>query len=199
MRRLLDVAATGLIVLILAPLLLLIAFLIWVEDGGAVLFRHERIGRGGETFHCLKFRSMAMDADELLKQLLAQDEASRLQWSADHKLRQDPRVTRIGRVLRASSLDELPQLFNILRGEMRLVGPRPIIAQEISRYGGRYAHYCACRPGLTGLWQVSGRSDVSYRRRVALDTWYARNRCLSLDLKILARTVPAVVARRGSY
>ena len=198
-RQALDVAATALMLLVLAPLLLLIAVLIWLEDGGAVLFRHERIGRGGEAFHCLKFRSMAVNADELLRALLAQDEAARLEWSTDHKLRRDPRVTRIGRILRATSLDELPQLFNVLRGEMSLVGPRPIVAQEIARYGGRYVHYCRCRPGLTGLWQVSGRNDVSYRRRVAIDAWYARNRCLTLDIQILARTIPAVLARRGSY
>ncbi len=194
-----DVAVTALIVLILAPLLVLLAFLIWAEDGGAVLFRHERVGRDGQMFHCLKFRSMAVNADELLRALLAEDEAARREWAADHKLRNDPRVTRIGRFLRATSLDELPQLFNVLRGEMSLVGPRPIVAQEVARYGGRYALYCACRPGLTGLWQVSGRNDVSYRRRVALDSWYARHRSLLLDLQILFRTVPAVLFRRGSY
>ena len=182
-----------------APLMALTALAIYIYDGGPVLFAHRRIGREGQPFRCLKFRSMAVDAEARLERLLANDAAARREWEADHKLRSDPRVTPLGRFLRKTSLDELPQLINVVRGEMNLVGPRPVVQAEAQKYGRRFAHYCAVRPGITGLWQVSGRNDVSYGRRVALDVLYTRRKSFRLDLAILLRTVPAVLMRNGSY
>lgn len=188
-----------LLIVFLLPLLVAVAVAVWAQDRGPVLFAQRRLGRGGRSFRCLKFRTMAVDAEERLALLLSSDPFARAEWERDHKLRRDPRVTRLGGFLRKSSLDELPQLFNVLRGDMNLVGPRPIVEAEISRYGRRYLHYCSVRPGITGLWQVSGRNDVSYRTRVAMDCLYARRRTLGLDLYILAATIPVVLARRGSY
>lgn len=192
----LTVCLTALV--ILAPLLAGLALLIWLQDFGNPIFVHRRLGRGGVDFPCLKFRSMVMDADAKLRQLLTADSAAANEWARDHKLRSDPRITGIGTWLRKSSLDELPQLLNVLRGDMSLVGPRPIVASEVFRYGHYYLHYCSVRPGITGLWQVSGRNDLSYRRRVVLDTVYARTRSLGLDLIIMLMTVPAMLSGRGS-
>lgn len=183
----------------LLPLMLAVALAIWVQDRGPVLFAHRRVGLGGRSFHCLKFRSMALDAEARLQSLLANDPAAAAEWAADHKLRNDPRVTPLGAFLRKTSLDELPQLFNVLKGEMSLVGPRPIVDAEIVRYGRRFTDYCKVKPGITGLWQVSGRNDVSYRTRVAMDAVYAKRKCGRLDVWILAATIPAVLARKGSY
>ena len=197
--RAFDLVVAALVLSIASPLLLLIGTLVWIADGGPALFSQSRIGRGGRHFQCLKFRTMCVDADDRLARLLASDESARREWQADHKLRADPRITRLGLFLRKTSLDEAPQLINVLRGEMSLVGPRPIVDAEVLRYGRRFAAYCAQRPGITGLWQVSGRNDVTYRRRVALDTTYSAKKTLALDIRILAATVPAVLRRRGSY
>lgn len=194
-----EIVITAVALIFLAPLMVLTALLIKLTDAGPVFYRQERIGRGGQPFYCLKFRTMAVDAEARLAGLLANDPLARYEWARNQKLRCDPRVTRVGDFLRASSLDELPQLLNVLRGDMSLVGPRPITASEIARYGIHFRHYCAVRPGLTGLWQVSGRSDVDYRERVVMDVAYVRAKCVTLDLKILFATVPAVVLRRGSY
>ncbi|WP_353225855.1 sugar transferase [Salinisphaera hydrothermalis] len=169
-------------------------------SGKQIFFAHERIGRAGRRFRCLKFRSMYPDAEARLQRLLAHDPCARAEWAENFKLKNDPRVTRFGAVLRRSSLDELPQLFNVLAGHMCLVGPRPIIKDELVRYG-RYARfYLSTRPGMTGLWQVSGRSDTSYRRRVALDCAYVRSQSLGLDLKILFKTIVVVWKRQsGAY
>ena len=183
----------------LSPLLVAVALLIYIQDGGAPIFAHRRIGRGGRHFNCLKFRSMAVDAEERLADLLASDPEARGEWERDHKLRHDPRVTRLGAFLRKSSLDELPQLFNVLRGEMSLVGPRPIVDAEAAKYGRRFRYYCAVKPGITGLWQISGRNDTSYRTRVALDCLYARRRSAIMDFKVMLATVPVVLIARGSY
>jgi lipopolysaccharide/colanic/teichoic acid biosynthesis glycosyltransferase len=183
----------------LAPLMITVALLVYAQDGGPAIFAHKRLGKGGRHFRCLKFRSMAMDAEERLADLLARDPAARAEWEKDHKLRNDPRVTKLGAFLRKSSLDELPQLFNVLRGEMSLVGPRPIVDAEVTKYGRRFRHYCAVKPGITGLWQVSGRNDTSYRSRVAMDCIYAERRNTLLDAKIILATVPAVLLSRGSY
>ncbi|MDB5468424.1 MAG: rfbP [Phenylobacterium sp.] len=183
----------------LAPLMIVLAVAVYMQDGGGAVFAHRRIGRGGRHFPCLKFRSMAVDAEQRLADLLERDPVARAEWERDHKLRNDPRVTPLGAFLRKSSLDELPQLFNVLRGEMSLVGPRPIVDAEVAKYGRRFRHYCAVKPGITGLWQVSGRNDTSYRTRVALDCVYASHRNVWLDASVLARTVPAVLGRRGSY
>lgn len=195
----LDVIIALTALLILAPLMLLLAAIIAIVDPGPIFFAHRRIGRGGQEFYCLKFRSMAVDAEQRLLALLASNEQAREEWARDQKLRDDPRITSIGQFLRKSSLDELPQLFNVLRGEMSLVGPRPIVQNEVNRYGRYFDHYCSVRPGITGLWQISGRNDVTYRRRVALDVTYTRLLTTKLYLRILAGTVPSVLFQRGTY
>jgi exopolysaccharide production protein ExoY len=197
--RVIDVILSAAAIVFMAPAFLVIAAMIWLDDRGPVFFNHERIGLGGRTFKCLKFRSMSVDAEARLENLLATNPLARAEWEREHKLRDDPRITPIGAFLRKSSLDELPQFFNILRGDMSLVGPRPIVDAEVARYGKHFRHYCAVRPGLTGLWQVSGRNDVSYRDRVVMDVAYVRSKCVTLDLEILFKTVPAVLLRRGSY
>jgi Undecaprenyl-phosphate galactose phosphotransferase WbaP len=198
-RRSIDLILASLALIFLAPVMILVALLIWMQDGGSAFYAHGRIGRDGRAFKCLKFRSMLVDSDARLRQLLAESPEARAEWERDHKLRNDPRITALGSFLRRSSLDELPQLFNVLTGEMSLVGPRPIVTAEVKRYGRRFGHYCSVRPGITGLWQVSGRNDVSYRRRVAIDTCYAQRQSLALDLRILVATIPSVLLRKGSY
>ena len=199
LARAFNVGLALLIILFFAPLLLTVAAITRLSDGGPAIFAHRRVGRNGKPFYCLKFRSMAVDAEARLAALIAADPAARAEWEATHKLKQDPRVTRWGAFLRVSSLDELPQLFNVVRGEMNIVGPRPIVQGETHHYG-RYIHnYSSVRPGMTGLWQVCGRSDTTYRRRVAMDVRYVQHKSLWFDLKILVLTVGAVLARRGSY
>lgn len=193
-----DQIAAIILLVLLAPLLVVLAALVRA-DGGPAFYHHRRIGAGGRVFDCLKFRSMVADADGTLRRVLAVDSAAAAEWAATQKLRNDPRITSIGRFLRASSLDELPQLFNVVRGEMSLVGPRPIVRAEIARYGSDIEHYYAAKPGLTGLWQVSGRSDMSYARRVQLDVWYVRNWSLWHDIAILFKTIPAVFLQRGAH
>ena len=192
-----DQVVAMLLLILLAPLLFVIT-LVARLDGGPALYRHRRIGAGGRTFECLKFRTMVPDADRVLDRVLATDAAAAAEWAATQKLRNDPRVTTLGRFLRLSSLDELPQLFNVLRGEMSLVGPRPIVQAEVARYGDEIDYYYEARPGLTGLWQVSGRSDTSYERRVRLDVWYVRNWTLWHDIAIILKTIPAVFLQRGA-
>jgi Undecaprenyl-phosphate galactose phosphotransferase WbaP len=198
LKRGLDVAGAAGLIVVLAPLLLVIAAIVKL-DGGQILFGHKRVGRAGTQFRCWKFRSMVTDADRRLAELLARDPQARAEWDCDFKLRNDPRVTAIGKLLRKTSLDELPQLFNVLRGEMSLVGPRPIVEAEIVRYGNDWSSYCACRPGITGLWQVSGRNDVDYASRVAFDRRYADEWTMKQDLSILLKTVVVVVRRSGAY
>jgi lipopolysaccharide/colanic/teichoic acid biosynthesis glycosyltransferase len=200
-RRLWELLQRGvclLLLLFVLPVMLATAILVRLQDGGPIIFKHRRVGKNGETFECLKFRTMAVDAQERLAELLARDAGAREEWARDQKLRKDPRITRLGGFIRKTSLDELPQLINVLRGEMNLVGPRPIVEAEIARYGRRFRSYRAVKPGITGLWQVSGRNDVAYSTRVALDALYARRRSMGLDLWILVRTVPAVLLRQGS-
>lgn len=199
LTRALDVVGSLALILLLAPLMITIALLVLVTDAGPIIFGHRRLGRDGRVFRCFKFRSMVADAETRLSKLLAVDSAARAEWHRDHKLKNDPRITPIGAFLRRSSLDELPQLFNVLIGDMSLVGPRPIVDAERSRYGRYFGIYCQVRPGLTGLWQISGRNDVSYRRRVALDVAYARSQSFALNVKILLMTVPSVVRAQGSY
>ena len=197
--RMLDMIVALIALFFFLPLMLIIAALIYLTDRGPIFFAHRRIGKSGRHFHCLKFRSMAVDAEVLLSDLLATDPAARAEWARDQKLKHDPRVTQVGAFLRKSSLDELPQILNVLRGDMALVGPRPIVEAEALRYGRYFAHYCSVRPGITGLWQISGRNNVSYRRRIAFDVAYSRSRSALFDIKILALTVPSVVIARGSY
>jgi exopolysaccharide production protein ExoY len=198
LKRTMDFTLTLLIILALSPVLLIIAYLARM-DGGPALFAHSRVGRNGEPFRCLKFRTMVMNADKVLEKVLAEDPQARAEWETDFKLRNDPRITRIGRFLRKTSLDELPQLFNVLKGEMSLVGPRPIVRDEVCRYGAAFHHYARCRPGITGAWQVSGRNDVSYDTRVRLDQNYARFWSASTDIAVLWKTIFVVIQRRGAY
>jgi Undecaprenyl-phosphate galactose phosphotransferase WbaP len=198
-KRALDIVGAGLGLVVLAPFFLIVAMMVRA-DGGPAFFAHQRVGRGGKLFGCLKFRSMVIDSQARLEDLLANDPSARAEWDATRKLKNDPRITRIGRFLRSTSLDELPQLINVLRGEMSLVGPRPVQEAEIDRYyGASAAHYMAVRPGITGLWQVSGRSETSYESRVALDVAYVSRPSLLADIAILLRTPVAVLSRRGAH
>ncbi|NJO21901.1 MAG: exopolysaccharide biosynthesis protein [Sphingomonadales bacterium] len=193
LKRALDVAVASLALILLAPLLLMTALLIKATMGGPVLFAHSRVGLNGKVFRCYKFRTMVNDAEERLRRYLDQDPRIAREWQETCKLAHDPRVTSLGQLLRKASVDELPQLINVLRGDMSCVGPRPITAIELQRYGARAADYLKTRPGLTGLWQVSGRSSLSYASRVELDGLYVRNWSMLLDLAILVRTLPAIL------
>ena len=195
--RALDLAIAIFGMLFLLPLFISVALVLTFQSG-PILIAHRRVGRGGRAFNCLKFRSMVVDAEERLVRLLREDPAARDEWLRNQKLRNDPRVTSVGHFLRRSSLDELPQLFNVLRGDMSIVGPRPIVEAEIARYGRRIAKYYSVKPGITGIWQVSGRNDVAYRTRVAMDCVYANSARPSLYLWLVVATIPAVLSRRGS-
>ena len=197
-KRIFDISICSVALIALSPFMLLIAGLIRL-DGGSSLFGHKRLGRNGKTFPCLKFRTMVMGADERLKEHLKNNPEAAEEWNATQKLQNDPRVTRLGKFLRSSSLDELPQLINVLKGDMSLVGPRPIVRNEIEHYNNDIIHYYRVRPGITGLWQVSGRNDVSYAERVQMDSWYVRNWSLWHDIAILCKTFPAVLKRSGAY
>lgn len=193
-----DIVVAACMLILLLPVMALAAVAIALTSPGPVIFRQARIGMNGREFDCYKFRSMRIDAEEHLASLLQERAKLRDEWNSNHKLRCDPRVTPIGRILRQSSIDELPQLLNVIRGDMSLVGPRPIVRSELPKYGRYITTYFSVKPGLTGIWQITGRNDLSYRRRVAADVWYARSKSLWLDLKILLLTVPAVVTGRGS-
>ena len=186
------------LLLLLSPVMLVITFLIWRRDGAPVLFAHYRVGQGGKLFRCMKFRSMLRNSEQVLAELLATDENAREEWARDQKLSNDPRITGVGHFLRKSSLDELPQLLNVLRGEMALVGPRPVTVGELTRYGKVRWHYLSVRPGITGLWQVSGRNNTTYEERVALDRRYVEQKSFLMDVGILFKTVKVVVAREGA-
>ncbi|PWR21548.1 UDP-phosphate galactose phosphotransferase [Zavarzinia compransoris] len=197
-KRLLDIMGSLALIAALSPVLLAIGLVVR-RDGGPMLYGHWRIGQNGERFRCLKFRSMVTNSAQVLETLLASDPAAREEWNRDYKLKNDPRITPIGNFLRRSSLDELPQLFNVLRGEMSLVGPRPVVEAELDRYGLSKSFYLALKPGITGLWQVSGRNDVDYGRRVELDRIYVQNWTLWYDVVILLKTVRVVLRRQGAY
>ena len=198
-KRAIDILAAGALIVFLGPLFALLCLLIRATSRGPVLFGHRRLGAGGQAFTAWKFRTMRHNAGPLLERALAEDPVLFEEWRRDQKLRRDPRVTWIGRILRHTSIDELPQLWNVLRGDMSLVGPRPIIEAEVARYGARYALYQKVRPGLSGLWQVSGRNNLSYEERVRLDEYYVRNWSIWLDLYILTRTVKVVLTADGAY
>ena len=197
-KRVFDTVTAILLLVFLSPVLLLIALLVR-RDGGPALFAHPRVGKRRKIFKCYKFRTMVVDAEQRLEQLLQQSPDLRQQWEEERKLRDDPRVSPLGRFLRRSSLDELPQLLNVIRGEMSLVGPRPVVSAELPRYGDDVGYYLMVRPGMTGLWQVSGRNDVDYDARVYLDSWYVKNWSLWTDMVILLKTVRVVLARSGAY
>ena len=198
-KRVLDLTLTFVGAIFILPLLAILALWIRMDSPGPVFYAQQRIGQDGKDFQAWKFRSMVHDADESLQRCLEADPALREEWEKSHKLRSDPRVTRAGRFLRASSLDELPQLWNVLKGEMSLVGPRPIVEAEIPKYGSQFSLYTKVKSGLTGMWQISGRSDTSYEDRVQLDAFYVRNWSVWLDLYILFRTIDVVLHRKGAY
>jgi exopolysaccharide production protein ExoY len=198
-KRLIDIILAVSGIVLLAPLLIICFIATVATSRGPALFRHRRVGFKGKYFDCLKFRTMVQDAPERLRQLLESDPVAAAEWATDRKLRHDPRVTAIGAMLRKSSLDELPQLFNVLKGDMSIVGPRPVTDEELIRYSSAINAYLACRPGITGLWQVSGRSTTTYDKRIACDTFYARNWSMSLDAKILIVTIPAVLISDCAY
>jgi len=197
-KRVVDVVGAVVLAVVFSPILIAVPLSLR-KDGGDVLFRHTRIGKTGKPFKVYKFRTMVPNADRVLKELISNSPEMREEWLRDHKLKNDPRITTVGRFLRRTSLDELPQLWNVLKGEMSLVGPRPIIHEELSKYGRASRYYLAVKPGLTGLWQVSGRNDCDYRRRVAMDRHYAVTASLSTDLVVLVKTVDVVLRRRGAY
>ncbi|MEM6761179.1 MAG: sugar transferase [Pseudomonadota bacterium] len=198
-KRAMDIAFAATILVALSPLLLFTAGAIRLSGNGTAFYGHERVGLGGGRFSCLKFRTMHIDGDRILRDYLSQYPEAQKEWQETRKLRNDPRVTPLGRVLREYSVDELPQLINVLRGDMSLVGPRPVVEAELSRYGAAAAHYVTARPGITGLWQVSGRSDTAYSERVAFDVHYVTRWSLLGDIVILLRTLPAVLGAKGSY
>jgi Undecaprenyl-phosphate galactose phosphotransferase WbaP len=198
-KRLVDSILGLVIALAAAPLIVLIAVLIRLDSRGPAFYRHTRLGLGGREFELWKFRTMRTDADSVLAELLERDTEARAEWETTRKLRSDPRITRLGLFLRRTSLDELPQLWNVLRGEMSLVGPRPIVQAEIPMYGEQYSLYRRVLPGLTGLWQVSGRSSTTYEARVGFDAYYVRNWSFWLDVYLLARTFGAVLQHKGAY
>jgi exopolysaccharide production protein ExoY len=194
-KRIFDVVVAGIALILLTPLMIMIAALVKMRMGGPVIYAHPRVGLKGVPFRCLKFRSMVVDGDEVLQRHLASDPAADREWRETRKLKNDPRVTQVGKLLRKYSLDELPQLINVLRGDMSCVGPRPVVAAELDLYGPRAKYYLSVRPGLTGMWQVSGRNLLSYSNRVALDCHYVRRWSLSLDIALLVLTIPALVAQ----
>lgn len=198
LKRAFDFVAALVISVLALPLIAWIAWRIRLSGPG-VLFAHVRIGFDGKPFACYKFRSMVPNADVVLKEILSSDPKAKAEWDEKMKLSNDPRITPVGHFLRRTSLDELPQLWNVFRGEMSLVGPRPIVRKEMERYGHRIDFYKSVRPGMTGLWQVSGRSDTDYRTRVHLDTWYVKNWTLWYDIAILFKTIKVVTGRKGAY
>jgi len=198
LKRIMDVLGSLGIIILLSPVLLYLYFSV-KKDGGNAIYGHPRIGRNGKIFKCLKFRSMVVNSKEVLDELLRTDPEARAEWEKDFKLKNDPRITKIGAFIRKTSLDELPQLFNVLKGEMSLVGPRPIVADELERYQDDVEYYLMAKPGMTGLWQVSGRNDVDYNTRVYFDSWYVKNWSLWNDIAILFKTVNVVLKKDGAY
>ncbi|HCP4936545.1 TPA: undecaprenyl-phosphate galactose phosphotransferase WbaP [Escherichia coli] len=198
LKRIFDVVGSLCIIVILSPALFYISYKV-KRDGGPAIYGHERIGKDGKAFKCLKFRSMVINSKEVLEELLATNLEAKKEWDATFKLKNDPRITQIGAFLRRTSLDELPQLFNVLKGEMSLVGPRPIITAELERYNEEVDYYLLSKPGMTGLWQVSGRSDVDYETRVYLDAWYVKNWSMWNDIAILFKTIGVVLKKDGAY
>lgn len=198
LKRLFDIVGSVAIIIVLSPALIYISRKV-KKDGGPAIYGHERIGKDGRSFKCLKFRSMVINSKEVLSELLENDPVAKEEWNATFKLKHDPRITNIGGFLRRTSLDELPQLFNVLKGEMSLVGPRPIITAELERYNDEVDYYLLSKPGMTGLWQVSGRSDVDYETRVYLDAWYVKNWSMWNDIAILFKTITVVLKKDGAY
>lgn len=199
LKRTIDIVAVIVLATVFLPMIVFVVLWMRFTSRGPILFRHERIGLFGRRFQCWKFRTMVENSDQVLQAVLDSDPEAREEWLATRKLKNDPRITRVGRFLRKTSLDELPQLWNVLIGDMSLVGPRPVVQDEIDLYGRYMLAYLGAKPGLTGLWQVSGRNETSYRRRVAIDVYYTRYHSFALDMFILLRTVSVVTGGHGAY
>ncbi|MDI6851169.1 MAG: exopolysaccharide biosynthesis polyprenyl glycosylphosphotransferase [bacterium] len=200
LKRIIEVVLAVVLLPVLLPLIFLIGVAIILDSKGPIFYSQQRIGRGGRPFKCLKFRTMYIDADLRLKEILAKDEKAREEWTKYFKLKNDPRVTRIGKFLRKTSLDELPQIFNVLKGEMSFVGPRPVLREELEKYYREFSrYYFEVRPGITGLWQISGRNELDYEQRVKLDVWYVLNWSLWLDFVIFVKTIKVVLSGKGAY
>ena len=199
LKRIFDIVATICGGILISPILLAIAIWVYHDSPGPVIFKHRRVGKNGKEFNCYKFRSMCVNSKEVLEHLLATDPAAKAEWDKEFKLKDDPRITKSGAFLRKTSLDELPQLWNVLKGEMSLVGPRPIVQKEIPRYGVYFKEYAMVHPGITGIWQTSGRNNIDYPERVQMDNWYVHNWSVWLDLVLLWRTGRVVAAGEGAY
>jgi undecaprenyl-phosphate galactose phosphotransferase len=197
-KRFFDIFGALAIILVASPLLIYLYVQV-KKDGGPAIFGHERIGRNGKKFKCLKFRSMVMNSQSVLQEILEKDPQARIEWERDFKLKNDPRITKIGHFIRKTSLDELPQLFNVVAGSMSLVGPRPVVQEELERYSDSVEYYLMAKPGMTGLWQVSGRNDIDYDTRVYFDAWYVKNWSMWNDIAILFKTINVVLNRNGAY
>lgn len=198
-KRIFDLVATIFGGILILPIIFIIAVAVGIDNRGRIIFAHKRVGMHGKKFFCYKFQTMIPDAQEVLKKYLEENPAAKIEWEESFKLTNDPRVTKLGNFLRRTSLDELPQLWNVIRGDMSLVGPRPIVEKEIIKYGENIREYYQVLPGITGMWQVSGRSDTTYPERVAMDTWYVRNWSVWIDIMYLFKTVKAVIAEKGAY
>jgi undecaprenyl-phosphate galactose phosphotransferase len=198
-KRLFDIAAGIMLLPFILPVMMVIAIAIRLDSPGPILFSHRRVGINKSEFGCYKFRTMVINAQEVLDELFLQNPQLLEEWEKDFKLKKDPRITTVGRFLRKTSLDELPQIFNVLKGEMSFVGPRPIVKKEVPKFGNHIHQYYIVQPGITGLWQVSGRNDVSYSERTSLESWYVRNWSVWLDMTILLRTVGVIAMRKGAY
>ena len=199
LKRAFDIVVSLTAIIILSPLLLLVALAVRLSDGGPALFGHTRVGFSGKSFKCWKFRSMIPNSDAIFKQYLADNPDAAREWRQNQKVQNDPRVTPLGFFLRKYSIDELPQLFNILMGDMSFVGPRPIQRSEYGKYGYSLRHYMSTRPGLTGLWQISGRSNSTYQKRVAFDRYYVMHWGMLTDVVLIIKTVPVAITGTGSY
>lgn len=199
-KRIFDIAFSLSALLFCLPIFLLISLAIRISSKGRAIYSHERMGRGGKSFRCYKFRSMYANADQRLHQLLEQNPELKKEWDATRKLKKDPRITPVGKFLRKTSLDELPQFWNVLKGDLSIVGPRPVVQEELLHFFGEKAYkILSMRPGLTCIWQVSGRNDTSYSKRVQLDEHYVDNHSLLLDLKLILKTIPSMIFSRGAY
>ena len=195
----LDFILAIILFVLLFPINLIIILILKIFTKGSVFFKHKRIGRNGKEFVLYKFRTMKESRDKILNEYFIKYPEAKLEWKNNHKLRNDPRITQVGYFLRDFSLDEIPQILNIIKGDMSFVGPRPIVREEIEKYGIHFNNYKRCRPGLTGLWQVSGRNDTTYKERIDFDMYYIKNKSFLLDMKILLKTIPVVLSRKGAY
>ena len=198
-KRILDLGLLFISAPITIPLVLIVSIIVKITSPGPIFYGHKRIGKNGKEFKCWKFRSMVIDADKQLEKILAENPEMRAEWEKDRKFSNDPRVTKIGKILRKTSIDEIPQFFNVLMGEMSFIGPRPVTTPELEKYGDKSDFILSVQPGLSGMWQISGRSDTGYEERITLDSYYIRNWSMWLDLWIIIKTIYVVVKGKGAY